>query len=386
MSSRRNRQEGDSLMRLLINASVTGVIVNGFSVYCRELLRELLPLLAERGHDVELLIPRGSILEELDVKKRYLPAICGMPRKRSPLNPVCRLLYNVFILPFVTRRGDVVYSLTPHGAIWGRARQVLTVHDLIPLEFPKQHRLQYHYTRLLLPRILRHSKKVICISDVTRQALAERFPGAAADVTVIPNGCAGEFRLRPDAAACVSSKYGVSDYVLACGVGFPHKNIRLLIEAYAKLPKEVQTRHPLVVVGINTDPYAQSLMTFAASLPCAADIRFVGMVAQSDLPCVYAAARLFVYPTLCEGFGMPPIESVRCGTPCLVSNIPILRETLSMAEECYFDPRDPEDLARKLVAELSHGKTVDEGLAHRAASYSWQRTAAMALKVLEEIQ
>ena len=373
-------------MRLLINASVTGVIVNGFSVYCRELLRELLPLLKERGHDVELLIPRGSILEGLDVKKRYLPAICGMPRKRSPLNPVCRLLYNVFVLPFMTRRGDVVYSLTPHGSVWGSARQILTVHDLIPLEFPKQHRLQYYYTRIFLPKILRHSKKVICISDVTRQALSANFPGAAADVTIIPNGCAGEFQRRPDAKEYVLAKYGVTDYVLACGVGFPHKNVRTLIESYAKLPKEVQDRHSLLVVGINTDPYAQGLMAFAASLPCAANIRFAGMVEQSDLPCVYAAARLFVYPTLCEGFGMPPIESVRCGTPCLVSNIPILRETLSMADERYFDPHDPDDLADKIIKELSHEKTVEEDLVCRTDSYSWRRTADLALKVLEEVQ
>ena len=373
-------------MRLLINASVTGVIVNGFSVYCRELLRELLPLLEERGHDVELLIPRGSILEELDVKKRYLPAICGVPRKRNPLNPVCRLLDNVFVLPFMTRRVDITYSLTPHGSIWGSARQVLTVHDLIPLEFPKQHRLQYYYTRLFLPKILRHSRKVICISDVTRQALAERFPGAAADVTVIYDGCSGEFRRRPDAKERVLAKYGVADYILACGVGFPHKNVKFLIESYARLPKELQSRHPLLVVGINTDPYAQGLMAFAASLPCSADIRFAGMVAQSDLPDVYAAARLLVYPTLCEGFGMPPIESVRCGTPCLVSNIPILRETLSMADERYFDPRDNDDLTDKIGRELSHEKTVEEDLARRADSYSWRRAADMALKVLEEIQ
>ena len=335
---------------------------------------------------MELLIPRGSILEELDVKKRYLPAICGMPRKRSPLNPVCRLLYNVFMLPFVTRRGDVVYSLTPHGTIWGSARQVLTVHDLIPLEFPKQHRLQYYYTRLFLPKILRHSKKVICISDVTRQALTERFPGAAADVTIIPNGCAREFQQRPDAKEHVLAKYSVVDYILACGVGFPHKNVRTLIESYAKLPKELQSMHPLLVVGINTDPYAQGLMAFAASLPCAANIKFAGMVAQSDLPDVYAAARLLVYPTLCEGFGMPPIESVRCGTPCLVSDIPILRETLSMADERYFDPHNSDDLAGKIINELSHEKTVDEDLVHRTDSYSWQRAAELALKALEEVQ
>ena len=373
-------------MRILINASVCGHIVNGCLVYCREMLKELIPLLRKRGHDVVLLIPRGSILDEFDVKKKYLPAICGTPKKRSPINPICRLLYNFFVLPFLVRRNDIVYALTPHCSFFGWGHQILTVLDLIPLEFPKQHKLQYYYTRLLLPLVLRHSKRVICISNTTKQALREKFKVETDNATVVYCGCSSEFRRIPDARDIILTRYGVADYILACGVGFPHKNIKFLIEAYAKLPKEYQKKHPLVVVGINTDPYAQSLMALASSLPCSEDIHFVGMVPQSDMPRMYAAARLFVYPTICEGFGMPPIESVRCGTPCLVSDLPILKETLAMPDERYFDPCNHDDLAGKIVAELTHEKIVDEDLVRRADSYSWQQAAVMAMKVLEGVQ
>ena len=373
-------------MRILINASVCGHVVNGCLVYCREMLKELVPLLKRNGHDVVLLIPRGSILDEIDVKKKYLPAICGTPKKRSPINPICRLLYNFFVLPFLVRRNDIVYAMTPHCSFFGWGRQILTVLDLIPLDFPEQHRLQYYYARFFLPLVLRHSKKVICISNTTKQAMAEKLKADTSNATVVYCGCSSEFCRLPDASSVIAAKYGVSEYILACGMGFPHKNIRFLIESYAKLPEELQKKHPLVVVGINTDPYAQSLMALAASLPCSESIHFVGMVPQSDMPRMYAAARLFVYPTICEGFGMPPIESIRCGTPCIVSNLPILKETLSMADELYFDPFDHNDLAGKIAAELVREKTVAEDLVRRADSYSWQRAAVMALKVLEEVQ
>jgi len=372
-------------MRIFINASVAGSVVNGFLVYCREMLRELLPLLKAAGHDVTLLLPRGSLLEEFDVDKLYLPAVCGMPKKRSPLNPICRLAYNLFVVPFLARRYDVVSSLTPHGMCWGCGRQILMLHDLIPLEFPAQHKLQYYYTRFILPWILRRSKRVICISETTRKQLLSRFHYPIGRTDVVYNGCSDEFVPISDAADRIAAKYGVRDYLLACGVGFPHKNIRFLIENYVRLPEALQEKHPILLVGNNADPYAQSLMHLAQDMNCGARIHFAGMVPQADLPALYSAARLLVYPTLCEGFGMPPIEAARCGTPSLISKLPVLREVTGLPDLACFDPHDSADLLRKLEVELQHPKAMRPEFFARAAEFSWQRAAEQILKILEEV-
>ena len=369
-------------MKILINASVTGHVVNGLLVYSREMLKELLPRLRAAGHEATLLIPRGSILEELDVEKRYLPAICGTQKKRSPLSPICRLAYNLFVLPFVARKFDAVYSPTPHGAFWGRTPQILTLHDLIFLQFPGQHRLHAGYLRIFLPRLLRHSKKVVAISRVTQRLMADAFGTPDEKTSVIYNGCSDQFHPVDDAAQTVAAKYGVRDYILACGVGFPYKNIRFLVECYAKLPREVQLRHPLVAIGINTETSAQSLMHDASMLPCASEIRFLGMVPSADLAALYSAARVFVFPTLAEGFGMPPIEALRCGTPSLVSDLPILRETLAMSDERYFNPFDEASLRACLLNELAKEKRVPPETQERVKTFSWSAVAEQLLALL----
>ena len=369
-------------MKILINASVTGHVVNGLLVYSREMLKELLPQLRVAGHEATLLIPRGSILEELDVEKRYLPAICGTQKKRSPLSPICRLAYNLFVLPFVARKFDVVYSPTPHGAFWGRTPQILTLHDLIFLQFPGQHRLHASYLRIFLPRLLRHSKKIVAISNVTKQLMTDAFGTPDEKTIVIYNGCSEQFHPVDDAAQTVTAKYGVRDYIMACGVGFPYKNIRFLVECYAKLPREVQLRHPLVAIGINTEASAQSLMQYASTLPCASEIRFLGMVPSEDLAALYSAARVFVFPTLAEGFGMPPIEALCCGTPSLVSDLPILRETLAMTDEYYFDPKDDTSLVACLTRELAREKNVPCEIAARVQTFSWKSAAEQVFSML----
>ena len=369
-------------MKILINASVTGHVVNGLLVYSREMLKELLPRLRAAGHEATLLIPRGSILEELDVEKRYLPAICGTQKKRSPLSPICRLAYNLCALPFVARKFDVVYSPTPHGAFWGRTPQILTLHDLIAIQFPTQHRFQYCYMRLCLPLLLRHSRKIVSISNTTKDILQKEFGVSEKKVFVIYDGSSEEFRPVDEAMDRIKSRYSVRDYILACGISFPHKNIRFLIENYANLPQALRLKHPLIVVGVNTDSYAQSLMQYAASLPCANEIRFLGMVPSEDLAALYSAARVFVYPTLAEGFGMPPIEALRCGTPSLVSNLPILRETLAMSDEYYFDPKNDASLVACLTRELAREKNVPCEIAAHVQTFSWKSAAEQVFSML----
>lgn len=372
-------------MRILINASVAGHVENGLLVYSREMLKELLPLARNAGHEVSLLIPRGSILEEMDVEKVYLPAICGAQRKRSLLSPVCRLVYNLFVLPLVARKFDVVYSTTPHGALWGCTPQILTLHDLNALQFPRQHRFQYWYMRLCLPLLLRHSRKIVSISNTTKDLLAKDFGVAEGKMSVVYNGCSEGFRPIDGAATRVELKYGVRDYILACGVSFPHKNIRFLVENYANLPQALRLKHPLAVVGVNTDSYAQSLMQYAATLPCAGAIKFLGMVPSEDLAAIYSAARVLVFPTLAEGFGMPPIEALRCGTPCLVSNLQILRETLDMPDERYFDPVDGASLVACLTGELARTKDVPSEIRERIKTFSWKSAAEQVYGILSRI-
>lgn len=266
------------------------------------------------------------------------------------------------------------YTLLPYAA---GVPTLLTVHDLIPLLFPAQ---SSRKARLLFGLALRlalgAAQAVITVSDRTRQDLCARYQ-VRGRVAVIPEAAGPQFApAAPEAVARVRRELGLPErYALYLGSDKPHKNLDLLLRAWSEpLP------WPLVVAGVRT-----------GHLPSGGQSReqviYLGQVAEEQLPPLYSGARLFVFPSLYEGFGLPVLEAMACGTPVLCADRASLPE-VGGAAAVYCDPTDPASLrglVRSLAAAPERLAAMSEAGLRRAATFTWQRSAALTLDLYRQL-
>lgn len=257
---------------------------------------------------------------------------------------------------------------------------LLTFYDAIPLRHPQTgSRRARLFFRLAMDLSLRATKQIVTISEAAKEDLIRYFPVARGKIHAIPLSADPRFQPQPSREiARVQRKYGLpQQFVFYLGINKPHKNLPALIQAYAQLPPP--TRPPLVIAGAWDTRYPQPKQR-AAQLHCA-DVRFLGPVDETDLPALYAAATLFVFPSLYEGFGLPVLEAMACGTPVACSNTSSLPEIAGTACR-LFDPHSVAEIKEAIDELLADGslrsQLADRGLA-QAGCFSWQRTAAETL-------
>lgn len=258
---------------------------------------------------------------------------------------------------------------------------LLTFYDAIPLRFPgavpARARL---FFRLAATLALRASDHVVAISAAARNDLRSCFRVPASRITVTPLAAGARYQPQPAAeAARVRGKYSLPDrFVLYLGINKPHKNLPALIDAFARIASPHAP--PLVIAGAWDDRYPQPMQR-AAHHRLGDAVRFLGPVDEPDLPALYSAAALFVFPSLYEGFGLPVLEAMACGTPVACSNTPSLTEVAGEAA-LTFDPRSVAEIGDAIAQLIEDGpqrvRRTEQGLA-RAALYSWQATAAATL-------
>jgi len=267
------------------------------------------------------------------------------------------------------------------------ARQVCTMHDIIPVEHPEWFNASFAaWYRWLLPKLTRRAQHLIAVSEFTKQRLVERFGIRPEKITVVWNGVDAQFRPRTDAEiAEVREALNIRSqrYLLSLGSLEPRKNLRRLLAAWGKLRREMPEDLSLVVVGAKG-----SLQVFrdAAITEIPEGVHFTGYARQEHLPALYSGALALVYPSLYEGFGLPPLEAMACGTPVITSNTTSLPEVTGGAA-LLIDPLDEDAIAgamRRLVGDEEMRKRMSAlSLAH-ASKLTWDRTAAQTWKVLEE--
>jgi len=283
-------------------------------------------------------------------------------------------------------RLDVLHSpdfIPPRGA-W---RKVITVHDLAYLRMPwlltRESRRYYNGIR----RAVAQADAVIAVSQATARDLIELLDSPDDKVHVIHEAADADLAPMPkdEAARIVRERYGVEgSYVLFVGTIEPRKNLPKLVEAIGLLRREMPVR--LVVAGRRG---WLSAPVFDAIRRQAADdgVVFVGEVSPRELGPLYCAAEVLTLPSLYEGFGLPPLEAMACGTPVVVSNAAALTEVVGDAG-VIVRPDDPDDIANGLAWVIGNAAfratLVERGLA-RAASFSWDRAARETLAVYEGV-
>lgn len=252
---------------------------------------------------------------------------------------------------------------------------VLTVHDVIPARLPhfftRRKRILY---RASMSLALRAASVVICISQATLADLKTTFRVEANRILVIPEGVDGSFSPRPKAETdAVRALYRLPEsYILYVGSNKPHKNLPALVEACSR----ARLKTTLVIAGIE-DPRYPETRRAVERWQMQRRVLFLGQVKEEELPALYSGAEAFVFPSLYEGFGLPPLEAMACGVPVACSDIPSLRETAGDAA-CYFDPASIESMAGALARLVTDRQAREEfrwrGL-RRAAELTWDAAA-----------
>lgn len=264
---------------------------------------------------------------------------------------------------------------------------VLTIHDLSSLRWAHLHQRRTRRTARRLPWMVRVAAHVVTPSAVMREEILEQFGLPAETVSVIPLAPGPQFRPGLDEEREVLERYGLRrPYVLFVGTLEPRKNLVTLVRAFAALPPALLRDTQLVLCG-RRGWKNEELQTEIVRLRLEAQVRVTGYVADAELPALYRAAAVFVYPSLYEGFGLPPLEAMASGVPVIASTAPALTEVLDEAA-LRIDPLNVDALGQALGNLLS-SPTVREmyirrGLSH-VQKFSWDDTADKTYAIYQRI-
>lgn len=260
-----------------------------------------------------------------------------------------------------------------------RIRSVFTVHDVIPQLLPEFHLpLNRWYLTLMFPRFLARADAVIAVSECTKRDTMRLYGIPEEKIRVIYEGVDARFRPVRDAAVLgrVRRRYSLpEEYILYVGTIEPRKNLARLLKAYHAL-KQKGYGHKLVFVGAKGWLYQPVFDTMRA-LGLEGDVILPGYITDEDLPAVYADASLFVFPSLYEGFGLPPLEALACGVPTVVSDASSLPEVVGEAA-LKVPPTDTGALAAAMERVLSDAELAQRLAAAgpgRAALFTWEKAA-----------
>jgi glycosyltransferase involved in cell wall biosynthesis len=282
--------------------------------------------------------------------------------------------------------GDLYHATDHYLPLRDPARAVVTVHDLVFLLRPEPGWGIHRHMARIVPPFLKACRHIIAISEYTKRDLVEHLAIPEEKVTVIPWAVDREF-FTPDAPAspdyptCLQERLPERPpYLLAVGCNMGRKNTPRLLEAYAELAHG-GARHHLVLAW--TPP--ESLRARYQENELAERIHFIGKVSEIDLRDLYRHAAAAVYPSLYEGFGLPVLEAMSCGTPVITSPVTSLPEVGGEAV-CYVDPEDVASIRNALAAVEDGAQSItrlhEAGLA-QAARFSWERCAQQTLAVYE---
>ena len=307
--------------------------------------------------------------------------------------PVKNILWHQTQLPALARRLqlDVLHVPSYRRLLWPRpCPQVATIHDLASFHIARKYDWKRMlYARVVVPRLMRRQDKIIAISETTARDITACFGLPAERITMIHNGIDhGRFFPGPraEAKAALAERYRLDQpfFLYVARLEYPAKNHVRLIAAFNQFKAATRSTWQLALAGGDWHG-AEVIHAAVRQSPFARDIRCLGFVSDDDLPTLYRAAEVFVYPSLYEGFGLPPVEAMACGCPVLSSTRGALREVVGDATATA----DPED-TNALIFQLTRLVT-DAGLRehlrasglNQAARFDWRKSAAATLEVYE---
>jgi glycosyltransferase involved in cell wall biosynthesis len=288
-----------------------------------------------------------------------------------------RLLWTQQQLPNIYQRlkAQLLFSPIPEAPLFSQCRYIATVHDLIPLRYPKRFSPLTPYFRFYVPQVLSQAEHIICNSQATADDMIHFWQIPAHKITPIPLGY-NQTLFYP------SSQQQDGQYFLHIGRPDPHKNVGRLIDAFAQIP---DTDYQLWLIGPPDSRYTPKLQQQATELGLRDRVRFLNYIPDAQLPDLVRGATALVFPSLWEGFGLPVLEAMGCGTPVITSNCASLPEVTGEAA-ILIDPANPEEIANAMTAVTNNSelrrKLRKLGL-KRASQFSWEKTGNATVEILK---
>ena len=355
----------------------------GISQYIEQMVRHCIVTLPQANDALTIFASPGAPPAELAPDTvRWIAS--RLPTGHAP----GRILWEQIVAPVAVARAglDVLFCPVNVVPLACPVPSVVTVHDLAFLAYPAAfHAAKRRYLAAMTRLSVHRARRVIAVSTHTRDDLVHRFGVRPERVTVIPNAADARFRPATDPTAIAQFKQtnNLPDrFILFVGTLEPRKNLRRLIEAFA-LIAESDAETKLVIIGA-AGWLTSDLAPLVYARGLTDRIVFTGYVSDDDLPCWYQAATIFCYPSLYEGFGLPILEAMACGTPVVTSRTSSIPEVTGETA-MLIDPTDVAALARALRSVLTDKARQHEmsaaGIA-RARAYSWEHTAEATLDVI----
>lgn len=269
-------------------------------------------------------------------------------------------------------------------------KKVITIHDLIPFIMPETVGKGY-LKRFLkeVPKLIDAADGIITVSEWSKKDILKFMPVDENKIFVTPLSADGKYRpLKKDKCRTIlREKYNITKpFILYIGGFSPRKNVKSLICAFSKIYKDLKEEYSLVIVGANKDD-ASYLNDFSNNLELSSKIIFTGFAPENMLPILYNGCDVFVYPSLYEGFGLPPLEAMCCGAPVITSNLSSIPEVVKDAG-ILINPYSLDSLMEAMIKVLNSEELKSSlslsGL-KRASDFSWIKTAEETLNAYKSI-
>ena len=329
-------------------------------------------------------VPTGMQRYGIEMANR-LGDLLDVVRPSSPLRGAKGHLWEQVYLPAASGN-RLLWSPNNTGPL-AMSRQICTMHDIIPVEHPEWFNARFAaWYQWLLPRLTHRVRHMIAVSQFTKDRIVERFGVNPDKITVVWNGVDEQFRPRTsEEIEEVRQALGIGSprYLLCLGSLEPRKNVRRLLTAWSRLSRELPEDLSLVIVGSKG---ASLVFKDAGITEVPAGVHFTGYAKQEHLPALYSGALALVYPSLYEGFGLPPLEAMACGTPVITSSTTSLPE-ITAGGALLVNPLSEDEIAGAILQmvrdEELRNRLRTQSLAH-ASRLTWDLAAAETRKVLEE--
>jgi glycosyltransferase involved in cell wall biosynthesis len=293
-------------------------------------------------------------------------------------------------LPFhLKRAGYALFHGTNYDIpLWNRCPTVVTIHDLSVLLLPGMHERRIaRRARRRLHIMARHATMIIAATESGKRELCEHLGVEPQRVAVTPYAPRRSFRPLPaEQTAEVRRRLNIADeFLLFVGTIEPRKNLITLIRAYEEILRASRQPPQLVIAG-KEGWLTDELFAHIKRAGLEDSLRFTGYIAEADLAALYSSCTAFIYPSLYEGFGLPPLEAMSCGAPVITSRIGSITEVVGQAAYLV-EPTDTVELARSIIKLLE-----DEGARERlrvagrerAAQFTWEKTAERTLEIYRQ--
>jgi len=339
--------------------------ITGVQRYGIELSKAILRI--NIGYSIKFVAP-PNILHQ-DIAKLLNVEIVG--------NLKSHLWDQISLLKFLKSKGNpLIVNFSNTLPIFYK-NKIVTIHDIIHIKYPVSYSYKKYY-EFVFPMMVKHSKYIITVSEFSRNEVAEFFKIDKNKIFVVYNGLDEKF--KP-----VKENYK-ENYILAVSSIAYHKNFTKLIEAFTRL--RTKNIYLYIVGGINEKVFGLEGKKLLEKIKNIDRVKFLGRVDDDTLIKLYSNALCFLYPSLYEGFGIPPLEAQACGCPVVLSDIPVFREIYGNSA-IFFNPTDAQDIADKIevvITNKSLRNSLKEKGLENAKKFTWENSAKSFFEVLKKVE